>query len=84
MCVPAATQVLGLPITELRRSVIRRETCPRLADAATFDDVDDQRLIEVGDVRLACRTWGDPSAPPVILLHGLGSDGSTWDERGTR
>ncbi|MFD8924311.1 alpha/beta hydrolase [Streptomyces mirabilis] len=30
MCVPAATQVQGLPITELRRSVIRRGTCARV------------------------------------------------------
>jgi pimeloyl-ACP methyl ester carboxylesterase len=42
--------------------------------------VDDQSLINVGDVRLAYRTWGEPGAPPIILLHGLGSDGSTWDE----
>ncbi|MFD1536383.1 alpha/beta fold hydrolase [Nonomuraea guangzhouensis] len=42
--------------------------------------MDDQCLIDVGGVRLAYRTWGDPSAQPIILLHGLGSDGSTWDE----
>lgn len=32
------------------------------------------------EVRLAYRSWGDPDAPPAVLLHGLGGDGSTWDD----
>ncbi|MFF4349553.1 alpha/beta fold hydrolase [Streptomyces sp. NPDC001530] len=30
-------------------------------------------------VRLAYRESGDPEAPPLVLLHGLTSDGSAWD-----
>ncbi|MET9385161.1 alpha/beta hydrolase [Streptomyces sp. NPDC002928] len=31
-------------------------------------------------VRLAYRESGDPEAPPLVLLHGLTSDGTAWDE----
>jgi 3-oxoadipate enol-lactonase len=34
----------------------------------------------VGGVRLAYRVAGAVDAPPMVLLHGLGSDSSTWDE----
>ena len=27
---------------------------------------------------MAYRVWGDPAAPPLLLLHGLGSDGASW------
>ncbi|MER5750562.1 alpha/beta hydrolase [Streptomyces sp. NPDC002088] len=30
-------------------------------------------------VRLAYRESGDPEAPPLVLLHGLTSDGTAWD-----
>jgi 3-oxoadipate enol-lactonase len=29
---------------------------------------------------LACRETGAPEARPLVLLHGLTSDGSVWDE----
>jgi 3-oxoadipate enol-lactonase len=32
-----------------------------------------------GGVRLAYRLVGDPDSPPMLLLHGLTSDGSSWD-----
>ncbi|MEV4759890.1 alpha/beta hydrolase [Micromonospora sp. NPDC049559] len=35
-------------------------------------------LVDAGGVRLSCEVTGDPVAPPVVLLHGLGSDGSSW------
>jgi 3-oxoadipate enol-lactonase len=35
--------------------------------------------LTVRDVRLACRLDGDPSGPPLVLLHALGEDGSDWD-----
>ena len=28
---------------------------------------------------MAYRVWGDPAAPPLLLLRGLGSDGPTWE-----
>jgi 3-oxoadipate enol-lactonase len=34
--------------------------------------------IEAGGIGLACRTWGAPSARPLVLLHALGEDGSDW------
>ncbi|MFI1172020.1 alpha/beta fold hydrolase [Streptomyces melanogenes] len=30
--------------------------------------------------RLAYRTWGDASAPPVVLAHGRGGSGAHWTE----
>jgi 3-oxoadipate enol-lactonase len=36
--------------------------------------------VDVGGLRLVYRAVGDPSAPPMVLLHGLGGDGSSWDE----
>ncbi|GAB3983023.1 hypothetical protein GCM10029978_088330 [Actinoallomurus acanthiterrae] len=35
-------------------------------------------MADVGDVRLAYRTYGAPTAPPLVLLHALGEDGGTW------
>ena len=37
--------------------------------------------VEVGvsGVRLACYVSGDEGAPPLVLLHGLGGQASTWD-----
>ncbi|WP_269858459.1 alpha/beta fold hydrolase [Streptomyces sp. RPT161] len=37
------------------------------------------RLIDTGDVRLACRVSGDPDGPPVVLLHALGETSTDWD-----
>ncbi|HMG31370.1 MAG TPA: alpha/beta fold hydrolase [Jiangellaceae bacterium] len=31
-------------------------------------------------IRLAYRVEGNPEAPPVVLLHGLGDDASSWDD----
>ncbi|MET9460793.1 alpha/beta hydrolase [Streptomyces canus] len=39
----------------------------------------DQRSVDVGGVRLACRTWGPPDAPPLLLLHALGEDATDWE-----
>lgn len=38
-----------------------------------------RRYFEVGEIRLAAEVSGTPEAMPLILLHGGGSDGSTWD-----
>jgi len=34
--------------------------------------------VEAGGIGQAYRTWGTPSAPPLVLLHALGEDGSDW------
>lgn len=36
--------------------------------------------VTIGGLRLAYRATGAAAAPPMVLLHGLPSDGSTWDE----
>lgn len=36
------------------------------------------RFAQAGDVRLAYRTWGLVSAPPLVLLHALGEESSDW------
>ena len=37
-------------------------------------------LIQAGEVRLAYRESGPPSAAPVVLLHALGEDSGDWSE----
>jgi len=37
------------------------------------------RILEVNAVRLSYRECGDPAGAPVVLLHGSGSDATTWD-----
>ncbi|MFJ4000768.1 alpha/beta fold hydrolase [Streptomyces parvus] len=34
--------------------------------------------VQAGGVRLSYRVWGDPDAPPVVLLHGRAGSGETW------
>ncbi|MFJ9416502.1 alpha/beta fold hydrolase [Streptomyces sp. NPDC101227] len=38
----------------------------------------DVQKVQVGEVQLAYRVWGEPDAPPVVLLHCLGEDGEDW------
>jgi pimeloyl-ACP methyl ester carboxylesterase len=38
-----------------------------------------RRDVSVDGVSLACHIRGDDGAPPLVLLHGLGSQASTWD-----
>ena len=37
------------------------------------------KSLEVNAVRLSYRECGDPAGAPVLLLHGSGSDATTWD-----
>lgn len=36
--------------------------------------------VDVRGVRMAYRVVGAPDAPPMVLLHGLGLSGSSWEE----
>ncbi|MFE4452825.1 alpha/beta fold hydrolase [Streptomyces sp. NPDC056796] len=38
----------------------------------------DVSSVQAGGIRLAYRTWGDPSAPPVVLAHGRGGSSLDW------
>ncbi|MFE0132643.1 alpha/beta fold hydrolase [Streptomyces sp. NPDC059037] len=44
--------------------------------------MEDHAVVDVGDVRLAYRSWGDPYGAPVVLLHALGGSSASWDEVG--
>ncbi|MEV0091269.1 alpha/beta hydrolase [Streptomyces sp. NPDC050738] len=44
--------------------------------------MDDRGVVDVGDVRLAYRSWGDPFGSPVVLLHGLTGSSASWDKVG--
>ncbi|MEV5439325.1 alpha/beta fold hydrolase [Streptomyces sp. NPDC052682] len=36
------------------------------------------RTVQAHGITLAYRVWGPPDAPPVLLLHARGHDGSDW------
>ncbi|MER6116634.1 alpha/beta hydrolase [Streptomyces sp. NPDC001743] len=38
----------------------------------------DVHSVQAGGVRLAYRVWGEPSAPPVVLVHGRCGSSTTW------
>ena len=38
----------------------------------------DVQKVQVGEVQLAYRVWGEADAPPAVLLHALGEDGEDW------
>ncbi|MFH8571937.1 alpha/beta fold hydrolase [Streptomyces sp. NPDC017993] len=38
----------------------------------------DVQKVQVGEVQLAYRVWGEEEAPPAVLLHSLGEDGEDW------
>ncbi|MFE6738201.1 alpha/beta fold hydrolase [Streptomyces tubercidicus] len=38
----------------------------------------DVQKVQVGEVQLAYRVWGEEGAPPAVLLHCLGEDGEDW------
>jgi 3-oxoadipate enol-lactonase len=40
--------------------------------------------VDVNGVRLGYRDGGDPTGPPVLLLHGSGSNAPTWDRFAAR
>jgi 3-oxoadipate enol-lactonase len=39
----------------------------------------DNGVTQAGGVRLAYRAWGNPAAPPLVALHGLGEGAADWD-----
>lgn len=40
--------------------------------------VSGQREIVTGGIRIAYRVAGDPDAPPMVLLHALGANSTSW------
>jgi pimeloyl-ACP methyl ester carboxylesterase len=49
-----------------------------MTTASTEPSVRDE-TIELDGLRLHYRDWGDPSAPPVVLLHAYLQHARTWD-----
>ena len=41
----------------------------------------DVKFVAVGEIELAYTTMGDPQAPPVLLIAGLGGQLISWDDR---
>jgi pimeloyl-ACP methyl ester carboxylesterase len=39
-------------------------------------------VVELAGIRLWVRDQGDPSAPPVVMLHGVGASLQTWESWG--
>ncbi len=37
------------------------------------------REITLNGIRFHYREWGDPSSPPLVILHGISSHARTWD-----
>ncbi len=35
-------------------------------------------VVEAADIPFATRTWGDPGAPPVLLIHGVTASSRIW------
>ncbi|MCL6568566.1 MAG: alpha/beta fold hydrolase [Meiothermus silvanus] len=35
--------------------------------------------VQANGLRLHYLAWGDPAAPPLVLLHGAGNTAHTWD-----
>ncbi|MEU8887720.1 alpha/beta hydrolase [Streptomyces sp. NPDC048442] len=44
--------------------------------------MEDHSVVDVGDVRMAYRSWGDQHGNPVILLHGIGGSAASWEKVG--
>ena len=38
-----------------------------------------EQVIRLGGLRFHYLEWGDPGAPPLVLLHGFGSVARSWD-----
>ncbi|MFF9155615.1 alpha/beta fold hydrolase [Streptomyces sp. NPDC014846] len=45
---------------------------------AGMDTLPPPYAVEANGITLACRTWGPADAPPVVLLHCRGADGTDW------
>lgn len=39
-----------------------------------------ERSVTVNGLKLAYQEWGDPNAPPIVMLHGFGVSGHMFDE----
>jgi pimeloyl-ACP methyl ester carboxylesterase len=38
----------------------------------------DEAVVEAAGIPFATRSWGDPSAPPILLIHGVTSTARIW------
>ena len=36
--------------------------------------------VSLNGLRFHYTAWGDPAAPPVVMLHGITGHARTWDE----
>jgi 2-iminobutanoate/2-iminopropanoate deaminase len=52
----------------------------RVLSAATLDGVPAGAVgtVDAAGMRWSIRSWGDPADPPVVVAHGIMSDGGVW------
>ena len=51
---------------------------PIVAAALAAPEAPDESTVEAAGIRFHVLAWGDPIAPPVLLLHGVTSNARTW------
>src|SRR5579862_763696 len=73
------------PVPQLAHHVLwpgHRGDCRRLRSAPCDGDAmtgtSERLVLPCGDVMLVADAWGDPAAPPVLLLHGGGQTRHAW------
>ncbi|MFP5021706.1 alpha/beta fold hydrolase [Pseudonocardia phyllosphaerae] len=52
--------------------------------AGALDDLAPTRFVDAAGTRIRIRESGDPAAPPVLLLHGIGRSLEDWDPQHPR
>lgn len=70
------------PPRGFHRAAVAPRWAARGTAACSVGGMEDQSVVDVGDVRLAYRSWGDAFGSPVVLLHGLGGSSADWEAAG--
>jgi pimeloyl-ACP methyl ester carboxylesterase len=71
--VTTPTEILAPPLTATRADL-------PVAVAAALDDPASPELgvVDASGIPFATRAWGDPAAPPVLLIHGVTASSRIW------
>jgi pimeloyl-ACP methyl ester carboxylesterase len=71
--VTAPTSLLAPPLTAGRADL------PAAVAAALDDPVAPELgVVEAAGIPFATRSWGDPAAPPILLIHGVTASSRVW------
>ncbi len=58
--------------------MIETDLPPAVADALHAPTEGERLTVEAAGIRWSALAWGDPSARPVLLIHGVTSSAATW------